>query len=201
MIRRLLISALLAIGLWQVAGGITIQAKAWLGQLLLERAWAKARQDDEPVAPWPGSVSHPVARLSVPELEIDHLVLEGAGTPVLAWGPGMETGPNGHRLIAAHRDTHFRFLERIALGHQALLELASGQIEHWQVLERQIVDSRTTGLNLAASGQRMTWVTCWPFDAVEAGGPMRLLVTLERSAELHAAPQWITASNSVGDES
>jgi sortase A len=180
MTRPLLIACVLAVGLWQIAAAASIHAKAWLGQALMERAWHESRQRDKPVPPWPGSVSHPIARIKVPALDVDHLVLEGADTPVLAWGPGMEVGPDGHRLIAAHRDTHFRFLQHLEPGALVHLELASGQTEHWQVEGQRIVDSRRVGLDLAASGDRMTWVTCWPFDAIEAGGPLRLLVTLER---------------------
>ncbi len=197
MIRPLLICCLLAVGLWQVAGATGIQAKAWLGQILLERAWARSQDSDEPVVPWPGSVSHPIARLQVPELQIDHLVLEGADAPVLAWGPGMEVGPHGHRLIAAHRDTHFRFLEQLEAGESVRLELASGDVEHWRVADRKIVDARTTGLDLGAPGDRMTWVTCWPFDTIETGGPLRLLVSLER--QIAAVPPALLAStNSTG---
>jgi len=180
MIRPLLIVSLLAVGLWQIAGATTIQAKAWLGQVLMERAWSRSRWEDSPVLPWPGAVSHPIARLSVPGLDVDYLVLDGADTPILAWGPGMEVGLNGHRLIAAHRDTHFSFLREISSGQSVQLELANGQVEHWRVSNREIIDSRGLSLNLAASNQQMTWITCWPFDAIDSGGPMRLLVTLKR---------------------
>lgn len=198
MIRPLVICSLLAVGIWQIADATTIQAKARLGQLLMERAWDRSRERDEPVQPWPGSVSHPIARLQVPELEVDHLVLDGADTPVLAWGPGMEIGPNGHRLIAAHRDTHFRFLEDLKLGAEVRLELASGAVENWRVVNQQIVDARRIGLDLAASGHQMTWVTCWPFDALQAGGPMRLLVTLDRTIEPPTLPAQLAAIDPIG---
>jgi sortase A len=197
MIRPLLITCFLAVGLWQIAGATSIHAKAWLGQVLLERAWNRSQDSDEPVAPWPGSVSHPIARIQVPALDIDHLVLEGADTPILAWGPGMEVGPNGHRLIAAHRDTHFRFLEKIEEGESVRLELANGVLETWQVVGRQVIDARATGLDMNAPGDRMTWVTCWPFDAIEAGGPMRLLVTLNRDFDIDRRPS-SAASNHSG---
>jgi sortase A len=198
MIRPLLIACLLAVGLWQIAGAATIHTKAWLGQILMERAWNRSRESDAPVAAWPGSVSHPIARIQVPALDIDHLVLEGAATPVLAWGPGMEVGPEGHRLIAAHRDTHFRFLEHLEADTLVVLELPGGRMEHWQVEGRQVVDSRRVGLDLAADGDRMTWVTCWPFDAIEAGGPLRLLVTLNRIHKPFSLTETLVADNGEG---
>jgi len=184
-IRLLLIGALLAVGLWQLAAAAGIQAKAWLGQHLLERAWHQQIEQGEPVKPWPGARSHPVARLRVPELEVDHLVLDSAATPVLAWGPGMEVGPHGHRLIAAHRDTHFRFLEQVRAGQTVMLDLPDGVTEHWRVGQRAVVDAREHRLDLAIDDRTMTWVTCWPFDAGQAGGPLRLLVELSRQ---HPSP-------------
>jgi len=197
MIRPLLICCLLAVAVWQITAATGVHAKAWLGQVLLERAWSRSLASEQPVAPWPDAISYPVARLQVPALEIDHLVLKGADTPVLAWGPGMEVGPSGHRIIAAHRDTHFRFLDRLNEGERVQLDLVGGDIEHWRVVDQRVVDARITDINLAASGDQMTWVTCWPLDAIEAGGPFRLLVTLSKTIKPDQRTQ-LVISNSTG---
>jgi len=182
MIRSIVLASLVAVAAWQLGAGVSVQAKAWLGQILLERAWDRADdqsdENSEPLMPWPGAVSHPIARLRVPALAIDHLVLEGADTPVLAWGPGMETGPNGHRMIAAHRDTHFRFLQHVQDGERFELELAGGQTEQWEVVDQSIVDARITQLDLGLDADVLTLVTCYPFDSLEAGGALRLVTSL-----------------------
>ena len=198
MMRPLLISALLAAALWQLGQGGLIQAKAWLGQLLLERAWTSA-DGPEPIKPWPGAVSHPIARLSVPSLAIDRLVLEGADTPVLAWGPGMEIGPNGHHMIAAHRDTHFRFLEQVELGDSFWLEQRDGSVRPWRVVDLAVVDSRRTAIDMNLNQERLTLVTCYPFDATSSGGPLRYLVGLlpEFEVELDNRAGMIAASHQV----
>jgi len=183
MIRSLLLVSLLAGGLWQIGQGGLIQAKAVLGQLLLERAFAAADADEPVQEPWPGAVSYPVARLHVPSQGIRRLVLEGADSPVLAWGPGMEIGPNGHRLIAAHRDTHFRFLEHVEPGETMSVEWVDGSIEHWRVVERQVVDSRITAIDMALEADQLTLVTCYPFTATTNGGPLRLVLTLTPEIE------------------
>jgi len=176
--RHLLIIVLLAAGLWQVGQGATVHAKALVGQVLLERAWARSAEGETTTNPWPGAVSRPVARMRVPQLNVQRLVLEGAETPVLAWGPGMETGPHGHRMIAAHRDTHFRFLEHLDIDHRLVLEHLGGKQERWQVVDRQIVDSRVIALDMGLAADLLTLVTCYPFDATAAGGPLRLVITL-----------------------
>jgi sortase A len=188
MMRHLIIAALLGAAFWQLGQGGLIQAKAWLGQLLLERAWAETTEVGQAVRPWPGAVSHPVARLRVPELAIDRLVLHGAEPPILAWGPGLESGPHGHRLIAAHRDTHFRFLEQVEPGHRMHLEMIDGTTEHWQVISRNVVDSRTTMIDMGLEAEQLTLVTCYPFDATHPGGPLRLVLALSPVTPLSLKP-------------
>ena len=167
---------IVAVGSFVQAG--LVQGKAWLGQHLIDRAWHQVLEQGEPVQPWPGAVSHPVARLSMSRLDIDYLVLDGADTPVLAWAPGMETGPNGQHLIAAHRDTHFRFMRELERGDRLRLEHADGRHEAWEVQRLDIVDARQTMIDMGESGQRLLLVTCFPFDAVAAGGPLRLVASL-----------------------
>jgi len=153
-----------------------VQGKGTLGQWLMESAWAEA-QGHPPQAPWPGARTRPVARLHVPALAIDRLVVEGIETANLAWGPGITRGRNGHTVIAAHRDTHFRFLGRLETDHRLELEHPAGVIENWRVADTRIVDSRTTELDLETPGPLLTLITCWPIDALEAGGPLRLVVS------------------------
>lgn len=175
---RIVTGLLVVVAVWSFGQAGMVQAKAWLGQRLMDRAWQQVMEHGEPVQPWPGAVSHPVARLSMGRLEVDHLVLDGADAPVLAWAPGMETGPNGQHLIAAHRDTHFRFMREVERGDLFSLQHADGQIERWQVERLDIVDARFTMIDMGEVGRRLLLVTCFPFDAVSAGGPLRLVASL-----------------------
>jgi len=150
-----------------------IQAKGWLGQELMQRNWDGGQRR---ALPWPGARTRPVARLRLPALQIDRLVVEGIATANLAWGPGLQQGRRGHRVIAAHRDTHFAFLSRVQSGQTIELEDAAGHFSRWVIDDLKIVDSRTTTIDLDAPGPLLTLVTCWPFNAVESGGPLRLLV-------------------------
>lgn len=178
MMRRIVLSGLLLFAVWQLGGAGWIHAKAELGQWLLERAWREQRLEGEQVEPWPGAVSRPIARLRMPRLSIDHLVLEGLETPVLAWGPGMATGSAGHRVIAAHRDTHFSFLRAVEAGDRFELVDESGQSQSWRVEAIEVVDSRRVGVDLDWPEKAVTLITCYPFDATTPGGPKRLIVRL-----------------------
>lgn len=176
MIRRALIVLLVGVAGWQLGGAGWQQGKGWLGQVLMQRAWTSA-DGGVAAAPWPGARTRPVARLFVPELKLDRLVVEGAATQNLAWGPGLEAGTAGHVLIAAHRDTHFRFLGELQPGHRVQLERPGLGTRTWQVMQRRVVDSRTTAIDLDAPGPLLTLVTCYPIDAAAAGGPLRLVVS------------------------
>jgi sortase A len=116
--------------------------------------------------------------LRLPRLSVDQLVLSGLETPVMAWGPGMAVGEGGHRVIAAHRDTHFAFLRHVVVGDRLELVDADGRATWWRVERLQVVDARTTALDLHWGQAALTLVTCFPFDATAAGGPERFVVRL-----------------------
>ena len=185
--RRYLVFSLVLLAGWQLGSAGWIQGKALLGQFLLERAWQQTLETGEAVEPWAGAVSHPIARLRMPRLSVDHLVLAGLETAVMAWGPGMAVGEGGHHVLAAHRDTHFSFLRAVEVGDRFELVDAAGQQRSWQVETIRVVDARTTGIDLDLRGPAMTLITCYPFDAPVAGGPERLVVRLRPLAPAQEA--------------
>lgn len=183
-LRASLLASLALVAAWQLGQGAWIPVKAAIGQAMLAKAWTSAEPGQPPSRPWPWADMRPIARLEVPRLQIDQLVLAGLTGHSLAWGPGL-VGPRnddpgaGHRIIAGHRDTHFRFLEHLHTGDTVTLTRHDGRSRHWQVTATAVIDSRVTRLDLSEPGPLLTLVTCWPFDATEAGGPERYIVTLE----------------------
>ncbi len=193
-LQLLAVAALASIGIWQLGSGIQIHARAWLGQILLERAWASQTESAEPVRPWPGAETWPVARLQVPELDVERMVLEGSDGPSLAWGPGRLAGSApingpGHLVLAAHRDTHFRFLKDLQPDNRLVLTTPGGQARSWRVEATSVVDSRTTVLDLGLQEDRLTLVTCYPFDSPVSGGPLRFVVHLYPESGAIDAPE------------
>jgi sortase A len=175
---------LLAFGLWQVGEGSWIYAKARLAQLLLERAWSRTLAGETGAKPWPWADTWPIATLIVPGQGIDQIVLEGAYGRTLAFGPGhlkasARPGQEGATVLTGHRDTNFRFLKRLRRGDVIALQSRTGQWIRFSVRERQIVDSRVASIHIDAGDPRLVLVTCYPFDAITSGGPLRLVVTAE----------------------
>ena len=175
-------ACLLCLGFWQLGTGAYIPAKAWLAQELMHRAWLRAGKDIERPAPWPWADTWPVARLRSTSREVDLIVLAGGSGRTLAFGPGHLSasampGEVGNTVIAGHRDTHFKFLRGVEKGELLSIESAKGNKHVYKVLGAHVVDSRKGGLVLDTDASMLTLVTCYPFEAREAGGPLRYIVT------------------------
>ena len=179
---------LFALGAWQVGEGAWIHAKAALAQILIKRAWADGRSGSLGTPPWPWADTHPVARLSVPELGVDEIVLSGTSGRTLAFGPGhmdgtAMPGAPGLAVVSGHRDTHFEFLREVKAGQVILLTDAAGTAHRYRVTDAQVVDAQRVGLDTTGETPQLALVTCYPFDAVSAGGPLRYVVFAEAEAD------------------
>jgi len=176
------VSALLCLGFWQFGQGAYIPAKAWLAQELMQRAWVRAGAGEERATPWPWADTWPVARLTAKQRDVDLIVLAGGSGRTLAFGPGHLSasampGETGNAIIGGHRDTHFQFLRKLEVGELLGMETTRGQRHIYKVVGVDIVDSRKGSLVLDTDAAMLTLVTCYPFDALEAGGPLRYVVT------------------------
>jgi sortase A len=176
-----IIVVLFSIGLWQLASAGWIQGKAIIAQQLLKHAWHKTQLDTgQPHRPWPWADTWPVAKLTVPEYGIEQIILAGDSGSSLAFAPGYSFAserPNtsGTTVISAHRDTHFRFLKDLKQDDLLYIQSADKSVQY-RVYDFQIVDSRTFTLPDDADENTLLLVTCYPFDAITAGGPLRYLV-------------------------
>jgi sortase A len=79
-------------------------------------------------------------------------------------------------VISGHRDTHFRFLKDLKPGDRLNVQ-TKDRTQHYEVIAAEIVDSRTAELVIEPGTSRISLVTCYPFDAPLAGGPLRWVVT------------------------
>ena len=167
-------------GVGFLADAFWLYGKAKVGQVLLTRAWAKTLEDGKDHKPWPWADHWPVARLISEEHNIDQIVLAGDSGSVLAFAPGMnlqaaKPGEGGTVVISGHRDTHFRFLKNIKPEAELTLQTKGG-FHRYRIEETMIVDSRTTRIDPTLDNGQLVLVTCYPFDAIDARGPMRFVV-------------------------
>lgn len=176
------VSALLCLGFWQLGQGAYIPAKAWAAQELMQRAWQKAEGGAARPAPWPWADTWPVAKLSARGGDVELIVLAGGSGRTLAFGPGhldvsAPPGENGNTIIAGHRDTHFQFLKYLDIGDTIRIERPDGRMHLYQVSALDVVDSRRGSLVLDTLEPMLSLVTCYPFDSLRTGGPMRYVVS------------------------
>jgi len=164
-----------------IAAGAAIPAKAKLAQFLLARAWAETADGIDRARPWPWADTWPVARLRAPSAAIDQIVLAGGSGRTLAFGPGQvdgtaAPGAPGLTVIGGHRDTHFRFLADLAIGDEILIDRPDGTSVRYRVTALDIVHKDLARARAAGDRSWLLLSTCWPFDAIVPGGPMRYLV-------------------------
>ena len=183
--RRLIILAVLSMaglsGGAAAASGAWIYLKARTAQYLIERAWSRNDFVDAPLSPWPWADTHVIARMRVPALAIEQFVLAGAHGQSLAFGPGHLSGTalpgdSGNSVIAGHRDTHFEFLRRLSPGDAIYFDFPQGRTVRYRVSNVWVtVDTDMRPLQ-ARTDLHLTLITCYPFDALRAGGPLRFIV-------------------------
>lgn len=181
--RKLFVIALLVCGLWFIGQGSYIHTKAVLAQILLETSWSKTLNGQKKVKPWPWADTWPVARLSAPDYGISHIVLAGASGPSLAFGPGhlfgsAIPGEDGNIIISGHRDTHFHFLKYLKIGDFLSLQ-SHNKTESYRVTDMLIIDKTMIDVIPADTNNKLLLITCYPFEAVQAGGPFRYIVIAE----------------------
>ena len=157
-----------------------IPVKAELAQHLLERSWLRTLEGEPDAKPWPWADTRAVAILEVPRLGLREIVLEGSSGRNLAFGPTLvnttQLDQSADRILSGHRDTHFSFLKELQTGDLVRLRTVN-ETRDYRVSWQEAVDSRIQQLVIDDSVERLTLLTCYPFNATTAGGPLRWVVT------------------------
>jgi len=157
-----------------------IPVKAELAQHLLERSWLRTLEGEPDAKPWPWADTRAVAILEVPRLGLREIVLEGSSGRNLAFGPTLvnttQLDRSSDRILSGHRDTHFSFLKELQTGDLLRLRTVR-EIRDYRVSWQEAVDSRIQQLVIDDNVERLTLLTCYPFNAPASGGPLRWVVT------------------------
>ena len=176
---------LFVLGIWLIGQGAWIHVKAMTAQWLLKQAWEEMLHTHQPVKPWPWADTWPVGRLMVPRLSINQIILANASGQSLAFGPGKVRNEryldkdSPSLIVSGHRDTHFSFLQDLQLGDVITVQTVQEEWQSFVVNNTEIVDSRTEHLPQNQKRADLQLITCYPFDAVLPGGPLRYVVTAE----------------------
>jgi sortase A len=181
---RILPVCLLLAGLAAGGEGLWIFAKARLAQILLEMSWRRALAGER-IKPWPWADTRAIARLTIERDGAAIIVLAGASGRTMAFGPGhldgtAMPGDAGNCVITAHRDTHFAPLRYVGPGVILSLQRPDGRSVRYRVQATRVVSKNDTSVLRQDARTRLTLITCYPFDAVRPGTPLRWVVVAQK---------------------
>ncbi|PYP90487.1 MAG: class GN sortase [Candidatus Angelobacter sp. Gp1-AA117] len=175
----------LVTGVLLTGRAVYLHAKAELAGFLIRRAWEESVQSGNLHVPWSWADTHPIARLRIPRLGYDEIVLEGATPRTLAFGParlfsGADMGQQGNLILAGHRTSWFRPLEKIRQGDQIELEWMnahhSGTHKRTYTVDLiRITNPQDVSLLAPTSEDALTLITCYPFGPGPTS-PQRFIV-------------------------
>lgn len=182
--KRTIANALFLGGVAVSSQGFYMDAKAIIAQGLIAHSWHQRTADSPPPTPWWWADTKAIAKLEVTRLNEQVFVMQDASGESLAFGPGhlnasAGISKAGHVMIAGHRDSHFKFLQRLKIGD--LIETTDHQsnIARYKIRELRILNTLTEDL-IRLDQSRLTLITCYPFDGFIPGGPLRYIVDAER---------------------
>lgn len=190
--RSLTALALLVAGALIAAQALFIPAKASVAQVLMSNAWERQLSTGDPARPWPWADFSPAAKLRFVSQHKSVLALTDASGESLAFGPtlmaaSVKPGEPGVAVFAAHRDTHFSFLNTLNRGDEVAVDTPRVSLT-FRVTGAEVVRWDQSGIHPQDGGRaRIALVTCWPLDA-KMRGPMRYVVWAELEQPIPAAP-------------
>jgi sortase A len=81
-------------------------------------------------------------------------------------------------LISGHRDTHFSFLQSVSVGDEFKVDSILDNNDYtYEVSNIKIIDSNKNDISINDNQSELKLVTCYPFNALIAGGSLRYVVT------------------------
>lgn len=169
--RRAVYVALLAVLLVNSANALYLGGKAWLAQHLLLAAWEASEESQQPTKPWPWADVHPTGVLEIPQLGIRQVALTGHSGEALAFGPGA-VEVDGAVMLGGHRDSHFSFVRQLALGETVVWQGLGQEARSYYISGLEVINSQEREMIIPPPGSLLL-VTCFPFDALDTGGPLR----------------------------
>jgi sortase A len=171
------VGALVFAGVVVAYANINQRYELWkLQQLVATSRTAPAAIDGDPVELREGD---PIGKLDIPRIGISVIVLHGVDDQTLILGAGHvpgtpRPGTEGNFVIAGHRDTFFRAMERIEAGDTVRFSTAHDTYEY-VVESTEIVGPEHTYVMESHARAELTLITCYPFSFV-GGAPERFVV-------------------------
>lgn len=137
-----------------------------------------------------------LTRVSIPRINMDAIVVEGASRKQLSIGPGhvVDTampGEPGNAVITGHRDTFFRNIYELKKG-DVIIVRRNGHVFKYQVTGKKIVEPDDLSVLKPTIDPQLTLITCYPTYYI--GPAPKRLVIFSKLAEPTTEVQTSTAN-------
>ncbi|MCV6636376.1 sortase [Candidatus Albibeggiatoa sp. nov. NOAA] len=173
----LILGLFLGIGSWQLVENTEISD--WMTQNLMHTAWLRTQASGEKIKPWPWAELWPIARLTVPHLNTEHIVLEQERKQVVpAMGlsylkSSVLPGEVGNTVLGAHPSLYFSFLSALKPNDILVLESPRTGKWHYRVHDTKVVNKSDTGLLEPGLKRRLILVSCYRCNEQEKPEPQQ----------------------------
>ncbi|MFZ6005702.1 MAG: class E sortase [Actinomycetota bacterium] len=133
----------------------------------------------------------PTARIRIPKIGVDKIVVEGVALRDLKKGPGHYPGTplpgqEGNAAIAGHRTTYgapFNRIDELVLGDEIIVETVQGEFRYL-VTGHEIVSPSQVDVLDDKGDNRLTLTACHP----KYSARQRIIVTAKLAPEIDALP-------------
>jgi sortase A len=161
----LILGLFIGAGLWQLAKNTELSD--WITQNLMHTAWLRTQASGEKTKPWPWAELWPIARLTVPHLNTEHIVLEQGKRQVIPsiglsyLKSSVLPGEVGNTVLGVHPSLYFSFLSALKPNDILVLESPRTGKWHYRVYDTRIVNKSDTDLLEPGLKRRLILVACY----------------------------------------
>ena len=139
-----------------------IELKARAAQVLLQYAWHKTIKTGEKQRPWKSFDGTPILRLTIPQHEVDQIVLSGTSSQALAFGPSFHEEsflPHERKttIVSSHRDTHGSYIRKLILGEVIRIQDQYNNWHSYAIDDFFILNVNEKQLSIDSTEQRFYW--------------------------------------------
>ena len=165
--------------------GLKIEIKGKVAQVLLQRAWYLTLRTGKKYRPWSSFDGVPIMRLTIPQHNINQIILKGTSGQALSFGPSFHEEsflPQDEKvtIISSHRDSHGNYIKKLKLGEKIKIQDEKGNWHTYIINEFFTINVKKETFVITTDEQRLLLVTCFPFNSLQSGTPFRYVVSAKK---------------------
>ena len=162
--------------------GLKIEIKGKVAQVLLQRAWYLTLRTGKEYRPWSSFDGVPIMRLTIPQHNINQIILKGTSGQALAFGPSFHEEsflPQDKKvtIISSHRDSHGNYIKKLKLGEKIKLQDEKGNWHIFIINDFFTINVKKETFTIKTNEQRLLLITCFPFNSLQSDTPLRYIVS------------------------